>query len=436
MVRERAAKQHGRVHVDGGGHGRLGLVRGSALYIAAVLGTGILVLPGLGADAAGPASILAVVAMVLLSIPLAGTFAALAARFPDAGGVATFVRLALGPTASRLAGYWFLFGVHLGAPVVGVLGAEYLVGALGADRALVPYLAILFIAIPAAVNFFGIHVSGSLQVFLSGLLVIIVVGVVAVTAPVVEPASFTPFMPNGWGGVGVAITLFIWAFSGWEAVTHISAEFRNPRRIIPITTGVAIVVVGIAYVALQIVTVGVPGRKSDSPIPLIDLVSGVLPGVGPIVIAVIAAIVSIGVLNIYLPAFSNLAASLGRDGSLPRFFAKGAEAGAVPRRGLALTLVIELVYFALLFFVFHLDLEPFILVNTACMASVYALGMIAAVKLLERWSVGWWMAVISTVLVAGLLVLTGWHLFLAAALGVVAVLVTVVRRLRGAPRGA
>src|SRR5690606_35643832 len=76
--------------------GRIGLARGSALYIAAVLGTGILVLPGLAAQAAGPASILAVAAVLLAAIPLAGTFAALAARYPDAGGVATFVRLALG----------------------------------------------------------------------------------------------------------------------------------------------------------------------------------------------------------------------------------------------------------------------------------------------------------------------------------------------------
>jgi amino acid efflux transporter len=83
----------------------LGLVRATALYIAAVLGTGILILPALAVRVAGPASILAVLAVLLLSIPLAGTFAALAARFPDAGGVATFVRLALGQTAARMAGY-------------------------------------------------------------------------------------------------------------------------------------------------------------------------------------------------------------------------------------------------------------------------------------------------------------------------------------------
>jgi len=44
--------------------GKLGLVRASALYVAAVLGTGILVLPSLAANAAGPASILSVLAVL------------------------------------------------------------------------------------------------------------------------------------------------------------------------------------------------------------------------------------------------------------------------------------------------------------------------------------------------------------------------------------
>jgi len=403
-------------------------VQASALYIAAVLGTGILVLPGLAADAAGPASIVAVAVVLALSIPLAGTFAALAARFPDAGGVATFVRLALGPTAARMAGYWFFFGVQFGSPVVATLGAEYLVAALGADRTVVPFAALAFLIVPLTISFFGLRVSGSVQLALTGLLVVVVVGVVAVTAPAVQPANFQPFLPHGWSGVALAISLFVWAFAGWEAVTHIAGEFRSPRRTIPIATAVAIVVVGAAYLSLQIVTVGVSTTPTrGGRVPLIDLVSVTAPGVGPVVVAVIAAVVAIGVLNAYVPAFGNLAASLGRDGHLPRWFAKGAEPGRVPRRGLALVTVIELSYFALLTWRGY-DLTPFILIHTSSMVAVYALGMVAAVRLLDRFSAGWWMAVVSVVLVAGLLVLAGANLVFPAALAVVALIVTVVKR--------
>ena len=137
--------------------------------------------------------------------------------------------------------------------------------------------------------------------------------------------------------------------------------------------------------------------------------------------------VAVGVLNAYIPAFANLAASLGRDGHLPRWFAKGAEAGAVPRRALALWAAVALGYFALMVAT-GLRLEPFILIHTSSMVAVYALGMVAAVRLLARFSLGWWMAVASVVLVAGLLVLAGAHLLIPAVLAGVAVVVTVLKR--------
>jgi amino acid efflux transporter len=410
--------------------GTVGLLQGSSLYIASVLGTGILVLPALAATAAGPASILAVLAVLVLSIPLAGTFAALAARHPDAGGVATFVRLALGPTAARMAGYWFYFGVCVGAPVVAVLGASYIGAIFGAPRWVVVLLAVLIFVPPLVSNAFGLRVSGPVQLVLTGALVAIVVGVVAVSAPAAHPQNFEPFLPNGWAGVGAAISLFVWAFAGWEAVTHIAGEFRNPRRTIPLATAIAIAAVGIAYLALQVVTIAVLGASAgDGPVPLLDLVATTAPGVGPAAVAVIAGVVSLGVLNTYFGAFAKLGASLGRDGDLPRWMAAGAESGGVPRRSLVVVGVLAAAYLVALILT-GLDLAAFILIHTSCMVAIYALGMWAAVRLLERWSVGWWMAVVSCVFVLGLLLLAGAHLLVPAGLAIAAILVTAVKRIR------
>jgi amino acid efflux transporter len=412
--------------------GRLGLVRASALYVAAVLGTGILVLPSLAAKAAGPASILSVLAVLILSIPLAGTFAALASRFPDAGGVATFVQLALGKTASRMAGYWFFFGVAVGAPVVGILSAQYVVAAIYGEHAAVPRWLIVVVGLliyvpPFVVNAFGVRVSGSLQLVLTGVLIFVVIGVVALTVPEAKVSRFTPFLPHGWLGVGAGVSLFIWAFAGWEAVTHIAGEFKNPRRTIPLATAIAIATVGIAYLALQFVTVAVLGTHNTSTVPLLGLVTRAAPGYGAWIIAGIALVVTIGVLNIYLAAFAKLGSALGREGHLPKWIARGSQAGQVPRRALLIVGIINLIYFVLLV-VTGFDLTPFILINTSCMVAVYALGMVAAVRLLKRWSVGWWMAVISVVLVAGLLVLSGWHLLVPAGLAVAAVVVALFKR--------
>lgn len=414
--------------------GSLGLVRGTALYIAAVLGTGILVLPGLTASVAGPGSILAVAAVFLLSIPLAGTFAALAARYPDPGGVASYVRRALGNTPARITGYWFYFGVCVGAPVVGVLGAEYIVAVLGVDRSAVGIVGLAILVPPFIANLFGLRVSGTVQLGLTVLLLAVVIGVVAVSFPAADPANFSPFLPHGLGGVGTAISLFLWAFAGWEAGTHIAGEFKNPRRVIPWATGIAVVVVGIAYLLLQIVTVAVLGADAgDGPVPLITLVSAVAPGVGPIAVAIVAGVVVLGVINVYIGAFGKLGASLGRDGDLPRWLAKGVEDGAVPRRALTVTAVLTALYFVVMAAV-GFNLTAFILVHTSCTAAIYAFGMIAAVRILDRWSIGWWMAVVASVLTAGMLVLAGPNLAIPAGLAVAALAVALVKRRLARPR--
>ncbi|QTX06275.1 amino acid permease [Agromyces archimandritae] len=412
--------------------GALGLGRGTALYVAAVLGTGILVLPGLAASAAGPASIVAVAAVLALSIPLAGTFAALAARFPDAGGVASFVRRALGDTAARMTGYWFFFGVCVGYPVVGMLGGEYVVAVLGVDRAAVPIVGLAILVPPFIVNWFGVRVAGWLQFALTGLLLTVVIGTVAVAFPHVEPGNLTPFLPNGWGGVGTAIGLFVWAFAGWEVGTHIAGEFKNPRRTIPIATGIAIVVVGAGYLALQFMTVGVLGVDAGgSAVPLLDLAAVAAPGVGPVLVAIIAAVVTLGVLNSYMPAFGKLGAALARDGDLPRPLARGAEEGGIPRPALAVTGVLILVYTALMIGN-GLDLTAFILIHTSNMVAIYAAGMVAAVLLLRRGSAGWWLAVVAAACTAALLLLAWQNLAVPLALAAAALVVAAVKRRRAA----
>ncbi len=99
----------------------------------------------------------------------------------------------------------------------------------------------------------------------------------------------------------------------------------------------------------------------------------------------------------------------------------------MPRRSLLVVAGINVAYFVVVVAT-GMNLTPFILIHTSCMVAVYALGMLAAVRLLVRWSIGWWMAWVSVVLVAGLLVLAGIHLIVPAVLALVAVAVTLYKR--------
>src|SRR5882757_5145641 len=67
---------------------QLSTARGAALYIGALLGPSLLLLPGLAAELAGPASILAWLGLLAVSGLLAVLFTALGTRLPSGGGVA------------------------------------------------------------------------------------------------------------------------------------------------------------------------------------------------------------------------------------------------------------------------------------------------------------------------------------------------------------
>src|SRR6185312_8319074 len=109
----------------------LGWLQGTALYIGAVLGTGVIALPALAANTAGPASLLAWLALIGLSIPLAATFSALGARYPDAGGVSTCVKLAFGEYPAAVVGWCFLFAVPVGGPAAAIFAGAYVQAAIG-----------------------------------------------------------------------------------------------------------------------------------------------------------------------------------------------------------------------------------------------------------------------------------------------------------------
>lgn len=135
----------------------LGVTAGTALTVAGVIGTGVLVLPGLAIRDAGPAALVAVAALLALSVPLAMTFAALGSRFPGAGGVSHFVARALGPGAATVTAWWFYFGVPLGIPALGLFAGDYIQAALGGGAAAPVLTGLAVIVLATAANARGVR---------------------------------------------------------------------------------------------------------------------------------------------------------------------------------------------------------------------------------------------------------------------------------------
>ena len=392
--------------------------QGAAVSIGAVLGTGVISLPALGAQVAGPASLLAWIALIVLSIPLATTFAALGARYPDAGGVSTYVRRAFGGRAAAIVGWCFYFAVPVGAPAAGFMAGAYVSAAVGGGLRTTLLTTGALILVVTAMNAGGVRVSGRVQLGLAVLLVTLLLAATVTSLPHADLANLTPFAPHGWAAIAPAAAVLVWGFAGWEAVTSLAADFRRPARDVPRATAVAIVVVSVLYLAVAAASLLVLGpTTATTEAPLAELLAIGVGGEVRVLTAVAALLLTLGAMNAYFAGSAKLGAALARDGALPGWLARGSSAGEVPRRSLAVIATLSAASLVVAG-AFGVSTRSIVLLTTGSFVLVYVLGTAAAVKLLPRRSWSRRSAVVALASSLALLVMAGpyllWPLGLAA----------------------
>jgi amino acid efflux transporter len=359
---------------------QLGVTRGAALYVGALIGPGLLLVPALAAQAAGAASIVAWGALLVLSAPLAITFAALGVRHPVAGGVSTYVREGLGEDAAAITGGWFLAAVVLGAPAVSVIGGYYVADLTGSGTAVAAAVGLAMFAAVLTANLFGLRVSSGFQLALSSVLIVVMAVAISVALPTRGGRNWTPFAPHGVWAIGTAANILVWLFVGWEAVAQLAGEFRRPEHDLPRAMAIAFGLVTVLYVGLAIATIGVTAG-TRSRVPLADLIAVGFGRAGRDATAVLAVALTMGTMNVYVGGLAKLAASLATEGALPAWFAGDAHR-TIPRRPLYIYApIVVLVIVAVLAGVG--TTAGLVRATSACFIAVYVLALWSAVKILD-----------------------------------------------------
>jgi amino acid efflux transporter len=375
--------------------GSLGVLRGTALYVGALIGPGVLLVPALAAQAAGAASIIAWAGLLVLSAPLAITFAALGVRHPVSGGVSAYVREGFGDTAAAVTGAWFLCAVLLGGPAVSLIGGYYVADLTGSGSLVATLVGLAMFGTVIVANLFGLRVSSGFQLVLASVLVVVMAIAITVALPSRGGNNWTPFAPHGWWAVGTAANILIWLFVGWEAVAQLVGDFRRPEVDLPRAMALAFGLVTVLYAGLAVATIGVTGG-TKSRVPLADIVSVGFGHVGRSATAVLAVALTMGTMNVYYGGAAKLAASLAQERALPGWLAGDAHR-SVPRRPLMLIASISVVVLAGLVAGFS-STEELVRATSACFIAVYVLAIGSAIRILHgRIRIAAFLALILTV---------------------------------------
>lgn len=382
-----------------------------ALYIGSVLGSGILILPGLTADLAGPAALVAWFLMSVLSIPMALTMGLLSIRLPHAGGVSHFVSTAFSPALGSLTGYFFFFSSIIAVPIMAITGAGYACQAFGLDSIIGMLITVLILSVAVISNYLGMHMTGQLQLAVVCATICILAGAILGSVQNISIIQFTPFLPYGWISVGQAMTLIFWCFLGWEAISHVTEEFEDPKRDICRATIIASIIISILYLATIIAVIGTRSYgEGISEVSLIHLI-GIATGTHGIFLAgFITLFITIAPSIAYTGAACRLAYFLSMSGSAPGFLGRVSPRYHTPVGGLvflsACFLVILIIYWMDL-----ISMATLIQIPNATFILTYIGGCAAGLVLFKGEPLGMSVSAISLLLSFVILCFAGWAIF-------------------------
>jgi APA family basic amino acid/polyamine antiporter len=251
----------------------LGLVAAVSIIIGNVIGTGVFLKARVMTCNVGtPGMVLTVwVVAGLLSLAGALTYAELAAMMPRAGGEYVFMREAYGRVAGFLSGWMQILIAKTGSQAsVALIFANSLNDLSGKSvEGLSAYgvqlTAILIIVAITLLNCAAVRVSGWVATALTCVKVALVVGV-GLGAFLLARGDWGHFALSNAGGVcegvsagamlgvagfGAAMLGALWGYDGWNNLTFVAGEIKNPQRNIPIALIGGTILIMLLYVFIN-----------------------------------------------------------------------------------------------------------------------------------------------------------------------------------------
>jgi basic amino acid/polyamine antiporter, APA family len=169
----------------------------------------------------------------------------------------------------------------------------------------------------------GIRESRITNDFFVLLKVAILLLVVGVGAFYVKPENWSPFAPNGLGGVLKGVSGVFFAYIGFDAISTTAEECKNPRRDLPLSMFYALLITTILYVLISLVLTGMVSYNElgvSDPMAYVftklhlTKLSGVIAAGAVIAMASVLLVFQLGQPRIWM--------SMSRDGLLPPIFAR------------------------------------------------------------------------------------------------------------------
>jgi APA family basic amino acid/polyamine antiporter len=296
----------------------------AASTINAVIGASIFVVPATLAASLGYFAPIAVLACAIAIGSIAICFAEGGSRVPTSGGAYGYIEAAFGPMAGYVSGTALWFSNLLASSGIAAALADTVITVLPPRWAAPAHAAIIILVIAAIA---GVNLTGATRgaqlinaatlLKLIPLAVFLLAGVSAF-----HGTKFLQGVTPTTTGIGPAVILALFAFTGMEVSVCASGEVTEPSRTIPRALLIAMLVLTLLYVSIQVIAQGMLGSAlAHSAVPLADAMAPISPVLRLMMLAG-AAFSMFGFISTDLLCSPRILLALARDGLLPPILGK------------------------------------------------------------------------------------------------------------------
>ena len=330
----------------------------TTMGVGAIIGAGLFVLTGqAAAEYAGPGILFSFLFAALICVFAALCYAEFAALVPIAGGDYTYAYVTMGEFVAWTIGWGLTLEYLFSASTVAVGWSSYFVSLLQDMHIIVPkqfsesplvYDVVTgwktsgaLVNLPAMfiVAVMGILVSVGVKAAASfnNVMVVVKMGVILLFIvcgiAFINMDNLTPFIPEntgvfgqfGFSGILRGAGVVFFAFIGFDALSTLSQEARDPQRDMPKGMLGSLGICTLAYIVFGIVLLGIVSYKM---LGVPDPIAVAVNALGPkfiwmryvIKIAILAGLTS--VVLVMLMGQSRIFYAMSKDGLLPRPFGK------------------------------------------------------------------------------------------------------------------
>ena len=303
---------------------------GSVVLFGIAYMTPIIVLGTFGILAQSTAGMVpaAYLAALIAMFFTAMSYGRMAAAFPVAGSAYSYVRKAISPKLGFIAGWAVLLDYLFLPMAIWLIGAAYLASAFPSIPQWIWVLA--FIGITSAINIIGLKLANGINALLMLVQFLVLIAFVALCVHYIGGDASTPLwsikpffngdmqMPLIMSGAAIAC----YSFLGFDAVSTLTEETRDPRRTIPRAIMLITLIGGLIFVGVSyFVQIAHPSLQFDSVDSAAYEIARNIGGDLFVSIFLIGLIVGQFASGLSAQASgSRLLFAMGRDGVLPKSF--------------------------------------------------------------------------------------------------------------------